>query len=97
MSAGTSSTAVSTAMIAKVGVAASASHLARWRAATTPLRLTPAVALAGLVTSFSRLLAKSLLAGGRDLDPFLVRRGTFGVAVVPVPPFVGRRLRIALR
>src|SRR3954469_15993002 len=97
MSAGPSSMAVSTAMIAKVGVAASPSHLARCRAAATQLPRAPAVALTGLVTSFSGLLAKSLLAGSRDLDPFLVGRRTFGVAVVPVPPFVGRRLRIAFR
>src|SRR4051812_31193934 len=89
-------TAVSTAMIAKVGVAASASHLATWRAATTPSRLRLAVALVGVVTAFPGLLAKGLLAGIGDLDPFLVRRRTRLVAVVPVPPFVGRRLRIAL-
>src|SRR4051812_3146922 len=96
MSAGAPSTAVSTAMIAKVGVAARASHLARWRAATTPSRLAPVATLAGLVTAFRGLVAKGLLAGRRDLDPFLVGRSAFRVAVVPVPPFVGRRLRIAL-
>src|SRR5689334_8272314 len=95
MSARPPITAVSTAMIAKVGVAAKASHLARWRAATTLARPAPAVALAGLVTTFRSLLAKGLLAVGRDLDPLLVGRRALAIAVVPVPPFVGRRLRIA--
>src|SRR6185369_1070477 len=91
------SSAVSTAMIAKVGVAARPSHLARRRAATTPSRLAPAAALTGLVTAFRGLFAKGLLAGVGDLHPFLVGRCTLRVAIVPVPPFVGRRLRIALR
>src|SRR6185437_6929543 len=41
------------------------------------------------------LIAKRLLAGGRNLDPLLVRRGVVDVAVVPVPPLVGLGLRIA--
>src|SRR3954454_12068244 len=43
------------------------------------------------------LFPERLLAGVRDLDPLLVGRSTLRVAVVPIPPFVGRRLRIALR
>src|SRR5512133_3256877 len=42
------------------------------------------------------LLPERGLSGVRHFDPSLVRRGAFDVAVVPVPPLVGRGLRIAL-
>src|SRR5207237_1410908 len=42
-------------------------------------------------------LAKRLFACIGYLDPFRIRRGTRHIAVMPVPPLVGRRLRITLR
>src|SRR6185312_3723556 len=42
------------------------------------------------------LLPERLFSRGRYLDPLLVWRCIRDVAVVPVPPFVGRRLGIAL-
>src|SRR6185312_6075621 len=42
------------------------------------------------------LLPERLLSRGRYLDPLLVRCRIRDVAVVPVPPLVGRRLGIAL-
>src|SRR5262245_8788917 len=42
------------------------------------------------------LVAERRLSGIRNLDPLLVGRRAFDVAVVPVPPLVGRGLRIAL-
>src|SRR6266702_8523956 len=47
--------------------------------------------------SLRACLAERLLSGVRHLDPFLVGCRAFGVAVVPVPPFVSRALRIARR
>src|SRR3569832_706228 len=43
------------------------------------------------------LLPERLLAGARHFAQPLVRRGTFDIAVVPVPPLVGWRLRVACR
>src|ERR1700754_1292252 len=76
--------AVSSAMMAKVGAAASPSQLA---ARTAMPRLT------GLAVAFP----ESGLSGVRHFDPFRVGRGVGDVAVVPVPPFVRPALRIALR
>src|ERR1700749_2890364 len=44
---------------------------------------------------FCAILTESGFAGVRHLDPFRMRRGLGLVVVVPVPPFVGRGLRVA--
>src|SRR5215813_5928052 len=46
---------------------------------------------------FCRALSSCLFRVGYYVDPLLVRRGLRVVVVVPVPPLVRRRLRVALR
>src|SRR3546814_21160465 len=42
------------------------------------------------------LVPEGSLSGGRHLDPLLVGCSVRDVAIVPVPPLIGRGLRIAL-
>src|SRR5262249_77435 len=83
-------TLVSSAMIAKVGVAARRIHLAISSAAAW--QDWPGSWLLARIA-----FPKGGLSGVRHLDPLHVGRGVGDVTLVPVPPFVGPALWVAFR
>src|SRR5204863_56728 len=89
--------AVSSAMMAKVGAAASDSQRSALASSHRRRGLTSTEFCSRLMAA-PHLLAGAFpergFAGIGDLDPPLVGRGAGDVAVVPVPPLVGRGLRV---